>query len=249
MNWMYVVDIAFYACLGLLMFPLIPLALSQVRGGSYRDASTKVRAFVTEWGRVDPKSTVGRLLGVTGLGATLLVLGFVAYLANRLGDAFVPISSATFGYFGSEQVRWSVEHENEWDAVRFDFRQVSGIGSDRQRWEQAKGWMGSYDVRAARTAAVLAFVVVGSSIASLSRRGRRAKRLVSLGLAVSAVVVTHFLWVTREQQYIENLISRYADEYGKSHDGASPPIPRAYTGWWPGAEVESDRDSTSQREP
>ena len=235
MRWMFIVDVSFYAVLGILTFPLLVLVVSLLSGGSFDDGYNKVKTFLTKWADIQPQAFLDRVLKASGVTAVLFVLAFGAYFANRIGDAAIPYSSAVFGYFGSDTVRWSVKSENEWDEVKRRFRDETGIGPDRLKWEQAKADMGMYDVRFFRTIAVLFFFVAGSAVVASFRKGSRRKAAAALLTAILVLVVSHGLWVEREQQYIENLTSRYVSEYMKTHNNVPPERPQSYKGSWPGS--------------
>ena len=235
MIWMLIVDIVFFALLGLLTFPLVVLMVAHLSGATFDNAYNRVKAFLAKWAEVQPQDFLDRVLKASGVTAVLFLLGFGAYVANRVGDAAIPQSAAAFGYFGSDQVRWSVESEKEWDEVRRRFRDVTGIGPDRLKWEQAKAEMGRYDVRFFRTVAAMSFFVAISAVVALFRKGTRSKAFVTLLTAFLVLVASHWLWVEREQQYMENLISRYVSEYMKTHDNVVPERPPSYKGWWPGS--------------
>lgn len=233
MNWMFIVDIGFFAILGLLTFPLIVLIVALLGSHTFEEARKKVRSFLANWGQVASKDFLGKLLNTAGITTTLFLLGFVAYTANRIGDAALPHSSALLAYFGSAEVRWSVQSESEWDEVKRQFRDVTGIGPDRLKWEQAKAEMGKYDVRFFRTMAVMFLFLAIVAVAALGRRALRGRSLATLAVALLALVFSHWLWVERQEQYIENVKSRYVSEYMKQHNNQAPPRPASYPGWWP----------------
>jgi len=235
MNWMFVVDIAFYGVLGLLLCPLFVLVVALVTGGTFDNAYKTVKEFLAKWAAFQPQDFLDKVLKTSGVTAVVFLLGFTAYLANRIGDEALPHSSAVFAYFGSKEVRWSIEAEKEWDEVKQRFRDVTGIGPDRVKWEEAKANMGVYDTRFFRTSAVVFFFVALSAIVELFRKASRRRGVIALVAAMLALVVSHWLWVEREDQYIENLVSRYVSEYMKTHDGKAPERPPTYPGRWPGA--------------
>lgn len=235
MNWMFIVDIAFFAILGLFTFPLIVLIVALLGGHTFDDARKKVKSFLANWGEVASKDFLDKLLSAAGITTTLFLLGFVAYTANRIGDAALPHSSSLFAYFRSAEVRWSVQSEGEWDEVKRQFRDVTGIGPDRLKWEHAKAEMGKYDVRFFRTIAVMFFFLAIIAVAALARRALRCRSLMVTGVALLALILSHWLWVERQEQYIENVLSRYVSEYMKQNNNQPPQRPASYPGWWPEA--------------
>ncbi|MCP4256794.1 MAG: hypothetical protein GY774_04605 [Planctomycetes bacterium] len=233
MSWTFILDNAFFAILGLLTFPILVLFVSSVSGWKYEDARKTVTDFLANWGQLASGKFINSLLNVAGVSSTLLLLSFLAYTANRTGDALVPKTGRIFFYFGSEEVRWSAEWKGEWKDVKWDLRDAAGIGSNRVRWEEAKGEMGKYDVRLFRTATVLLLGVAVGAIVGLIRKTRRHREAVILGFALLSIILMHWLWVERQEKYIENVVSRYTDEYMQSHEGDPPDKPKNYPGWWP----------------
>jgi hypothetical protein len=233
MKWMFIVDIGFYALLGLLTFPLLVLMLAHVSGMTFSDAYKRLKSFQAEWAEIAPKDLFDRVLKTSGVTAVLVVLGIGPYLANRIGDAVIPHSSAVFKYFGSDVVRWSVESSEEWDNIKWDFRNVTAINADKSKWEEAKGEMGRHDVRFFRTLAVMSMCVGISAVCGLLRGGARSKAFIGLVSALLVLVASHWVWVDREQQFIKNLIARYVSEHMKARDNAMPVRPASYKGWWP----------------
>lgn len=194
-----------------------------------------MKAFLAKWSEIESQDLLDRVFKASGVTAVLFLLGFGAYVANRIGDAAIPRSAAIFGYFGSDQIRWSVESEREWDEVKRRFGDVTGIGSNRLKWEQAKAEMGRYDIRFFRTVAVMAFFVAISAVAGLFRKAARWKAFVTALTALLILVASHWLWVERDQQYMENLIAGYVSEHMKRHNNIPPERPPSYKGWWPGS--------------
>lgn len=233
MSWAFILDNAFFAILGLLTFPILVLFVSSVSAWEYEDTRKTVTDFLANWGQLASGKFINSLLNTAGVGSTLLLLGFLAYTANRTGDALVPKTARAFSYFGSEEVRWSAEWKGEWKDLKWAFRDATGIGPSRVKWEKAKGEMGKYDVRLFRTAAVLLLCTAVGAIVGLIRRTRWRRETVVLGFALLSIVHAHWLWAERKEKFIENVVSRYTDEYMQSHEGSPPDIPENYPGWWP----------------
>ncbi len=209
--------------------------MAHLSGTTFDNAYNRIKTFLAKWADFQHQNFLERLLKASGVTVVLFLLGFIAYIANRIGDAAIPKSAAAFGYFGNDQVRWSIESEREWDEVKRRFRDITRIGPDRLKWEQAKAEMGRYDVRFFRTVAVMSFFVAISAVVALFRKGTRSKASVTLLTAILVLIASHWLWVEREQQYMENLISRYVSEYMKTHNNVGPERPPSYKGWWPGS--------------
>lgn len=233
MNWMFITDLAFYAVMGFLTFPMVVLIYSLLRGKSFDDAYKDVKAFLSKWAAIQPRDFVDRVLRVTGITTVAFLLGFGAYLANRVGDAGMPYTASWFGYFGSEQVRWANEHHSEWKRVLMELRTVSGIEHDRVKWEEAKAQAGKFDVRLFRTVAVLSLVVAISGLIALFRASTRGAAAVTLIVGLLGTLGSHALWAEREDQYMENVIARYASEYRQVNENALPTRPAFHKGWWP----------------
>ena len=67
----------------------------------------------------------------------LVLLAFLAYGLNRLGDKAMPHVSEAVGHFGNAIVDWSFEYAGgDWRQVQCDFREVTGI---RRRSPQVGG--------------------------------------------------------------------------------------------------------------
>jgi len=232
MIWMFTVDIAFYAIVGVVSLPLLILSIATLGGLKYEDARQRVRTFLANWGDVVPQDLLDRLLRLGGISTLVFLLAFTAYTANRIGDAALPHTSAAFGYFRSAKVGWSICSENEWDTLKQDFREVAGIRSDRLMWEKAKAEMGKYDVRLFRTVAVMCLGLALIASAVVGRRRYRRRVIYTALVAWLAVVLTQWLWVERQEQYIENLVSRYQCEHLEKFN-RPPDKPEHYPGRWP----------------
>ena len=101
MSWMFIVDIVFFALLGLLTFPLVVLMVAQLSGITFDDAYSRVKAFLAKWAEVQPQDFLDRVLKASGVTAVLFLLGFGAYVANRVGDAAIPQSAFGGGVVGN----------------------------------------------------------------------------------------------------------------------------------------------------
>lgn len=232
MIWMFTVDIAFYAIVGVVSLPILILSIATLGGLKYEDARQRVKDFLVNWGDVASQDLLDRLLRLGGISSLVFLLAFGAYTANRIGDAALPLTSKAFGYFHSEMVEWTICYsKDEWKPLKQDFREVTGIGSDRLLWEKAKAEMGKYDVRLFRTVAVMCLGLALIASAAVGRKRYRRRVIYTALVAWVAVVLTQWLWVERQEQYIENLVSRYQCEYLKQHK--MPPEPENYPGWWP----------------
>lgn len=233
MDWMFIVDIVFYAVVGLLVCPLFVLAVALLGGMTFDRAYEAVKAFLAKWTAIQPQDFLDKVFKTSGVATVVFLLGFGAYLGNRIGDAALPHTAAAFAYFGSKQVRWSIEAQKEWNEVKQRFRDVTGIGPDRIKWEEAKVNLGRYDIRFFRTMTVAFFIVSVSAIVALFRKASRRGAVNVLVASVLMLIMSHWLWVEREQQYVENLVSRYIGDYMKAHDGKVPESPATYPGRWP----------------
>jgi len=225
------IDILFYAIIGLVTVPFLVLIVSLCKGTTYEQARLTLKSFLQGWADFASPDFIDKVFKTAGITTTLFLLGFVAYTANRVGDATLPHTAAVFSYFKMDKVEWSVVHEQEWKEAKWDFRETSGIDWNRLEWERTKAELGKYDVRFFRTIAVMFFVLAIAGLVGLLKRGKRIRGLVAMLAALLALTASHFLWAERQDQYIENLMSRYMSEYMSEH-GNPPPMPNSYPGHW-----------------
>lgn len=54
------------------------------------------------------------------------------------------------------------------------------------------------------------------------------------GISVLVFLVSHWIWAEREEQYVQNLVSRYISEHMKVHQNKVPERPPSYSNRWPG---------------
>lgn len=242
MSWHFISSIGFYAFLGLLSSIPLTFLAAAVWGVDWRTAKTRLRAHADAWLEATDGDAIGKLLGLAGLSTIVLLLGGVAYTANHLGDSLMPYTSRATLHFGHEEVAWSIEHEKTgWRQLRYDYREISGIGADEVEWERAKVAMGRYDIRFFRTGVVLFGVLVlaglwdlvrsasrkipsggGPSVAQLRRR---AGGLLAVG--IWGAITFQFLWAEREGRFVQNMVARYDNLYWSAHCDY-PDLPTGY---------------------
>ena len=244
MTWALFRDLAFYAVLGLFAFCPIVVFVAAVSGKSFETARGDVTRFLESVGTLAPSNFTATVLHTAGISTILFMLAFCAYAASRVGDAVAPTTARWCSYFGDARVRWSVEHSrDEYRDVKFKLRELSEVRGDRVRWEETKAGLGANDVRLCRTMLVLAGLVCMGGIIGIVRERKRslpwwkrsaawrkrssAWRVAVVGLC--AVVMSQWLWVERESNYVENLVSRYQSETLKM-DGMLPDLPSSYPG-------------------
>jgi hypothetical protein len=237
MSWMFITDIVFYALLGLFTFPVVVVIVAQVTDNTFEQGYRAVKRFLNRWASIPGKDFMDVVLKVSGVSTVLLLLAFGGYLANRLGDALLPHSAGLFGYFGSDEVRWVVQFDEEYDCVVWNLREVTGIRGDRVKWEEAKVGMGRYDVRFFRATSVIFGVLLINSLLAIIR-WRRTKYGIAFGITFLLVIASHWLWVDREEKFTENLIGRFISEYIAKHNH-SPSKPGNFGGLWSGPVCES----------
>jgi hypothetical protein len=260
MAWDFISDIGFYGFLGLLFsLPLTYLA-GAVWRVSQKTATIRLRDNADRWIGAADAGAIGKLLGLAGVSTICLLLGFGAYAANRVGDAAMPITSRVVGHFGDDEVAWSIEQEDGgWRQLRYDFRDLSGIGGDEVEWERAKAAMGRYDVRFFRTAVVLFAIVALAALLDLGRSmfnrqvaegilpwtERRSRGWYLLAAGVVGMVISQFLWGDREGKFVENMLARYDNLYWSAYCEL-PPLPEGYPRPRP-AEVEQSLEQRRAR--
>jgi hypothetical protein len=233
MSWMFVVDLVFYAVLGILTFPLLVLIVALLSGRRFDAAYALVKGFLTRWAEIPGKDFVDKTLKVSGVSAMLFLLAFGAYVANRVGDWALPKTAPAFAYVSGDTLRWSTQHKGEWGTVVSDLRTLTKIEHDRQKWEEAKAQFGRYDVRFFRVLTVFCALLLASALVALARK-RSVRAAAVAGSVAVALMLSHVLWIEREEQYMDNLLGRYMSEYSQQHAGAFPPKPAHFPdGKWP----------------
>lgn len=236
MDWVFVKDIGFYALLGLLTFVPLVAIVASVSKKRYGDAHNTLNDFLKKWGAIAPASFLNVVFKIAGTSTVLVLLGFLAYSLNRLGDSTMPHTSAWVGYFGSKKAGWSIENEGDWDEVKYEFRIITGIRTDRQRWEKKKAELGKYDLRFFRTAFFLFVMIFTAGFIDvvyggvLSRRRKVPKKgeLRKRGcwlifIALLGITLTQWLWVDRQEQYVKNLVAQYRDLYEQKYGEEEKP--------------------------
>lgn len=218
MGWMFIVDLVFYAVLGIMTFPLLVLFVKMLSGQKFDDAYASVKGFVTRWAELPGKDFVDKTLKVSGVSAMLFVLAFGAYVANRAGDWALPKTAAWLMYFGEERVRWSAQYPGETDDVVTVLRTITKIEHDRQKWEEAKAGFGRYDVRFFRVLTVYCALLVVAALFNLFRKPSRASAATLAGITL-ALLASHALWAEREEQYWANLMGRYLSTHVQEKGG------------------------------
>jgi hypothetical protein len=234
MTWMFVVDLVFYAVLGVMTFPVLVLIVALLSGRTFDAAHALVKAFLTRWANIPGQDFVDKALKVSGVSGMLFLLAFGAYLANRVGDWCLPKTAAAFSYFGGDQLRWSVVHKPEWEGVVRELRTLTKIEHDRVKWEEAKAQFGRYDVRFFRVLTVYCTLLAAAALVALARKPSRHASLAA-GISLATVLLFHALWVEREEQYMANVLGRYLSEYARQYPGSLPDKPRHFpVSRWPG---------------
>ena len=232
MTWSFIRDISFYALLGILSFVPIVAVVASFQNLPFAKARESTLKFLKKWATIAPTDWLGRVFNFAGLSTVLVLLGFLTYGLNRFGDATMPYTSTLVSHFGSDKVRWSIEHrDDDWHEVKFLFREVSGIKGDRLKWEEAKGHFGKYDVRFFRTVFFLFLLVLVAGVVDILSGSKFRKRGYGLSLlAVLGLVASQWLWVERQEQYVVNLVSRYESVYMERNKGKRPELPASYLG-------------------
>lgn len=247
MHWIFLIDIMFYSFLGFLTLPLVVLVVANLKNSTFNTSYDTLAAFLEKWSSIDKKGIAHIFRAAGGVSAICFILAFGAYVSNRIGDSLLPRSAALFEYFGSQEVRWSVESEKSWLGLGWNYREVSGIGGDRVKWEFAKAGMGIHDVRFLRIITVMFLILSVSALIGLFRRGSRLKYSGRLIVTFLIFVGCHFMWAERQEQYIRNLASGYIDHYYVKHKlTPNPPadFPETWQGFSPAREVVNDRTET-----
>lgn len=224
MSWMFVVDLVFYAVLGIMTFPLLVLIVALASGRRFDAAYARVKGFLTKWAEIPGNDFVDKVLKASGVSAMLFLLAFGAYVGNRVGDWALPNTAPALVFLGGEKLRWSTQYEGEWDAVVSELRTLTGIEHDRQRWEEAKAQFGRYDVRFFRVLTVFLALLLASAVIALARKPS-ARAGATAGAVAATLLLSHQLWVEREEQYMDNLVGRYMSEYARHNAGVFPPKP------------------------
>lgn len=253
MDWIFVRDIGFYALLGLLTFVPLMVIVAAVGRKRYGDAHNALNDFLKKWASIAPDSFLKVVFRVAGTSTVLVLLGFLAYSLNRLGDSAMPHTSSWVGFFGSKKTGWSIELEAKWDSVKYEFRKISDIRTKRQEWEQKKAELGKYDLRFFRTSFFLFLMVFAAGFIDivygglLSKRGKTIKNKASPGeieprrgelrkrgywlvfIGLLGLILSQWLWVDRQTQYVKNLVAQYMDLYEQRYgEGEIPRILDSY---------------------
>ena len=228
MIWAFLFDIGFYVLLGLLTFVPVVLLVAASRRASFPEAREAVKEFLNSWASIAPKDMLDKVFNIAGVSTALFILGFSAYAFNRLGDASMPYTSSLLQHFGNKKVRWSIEHaKDDWRDVKFCFREVTGIRGDRLRWEATKAELGKFDVRFFRTTLYLFVLLLVASVVDLTNKKYRRRGYALLAVSLVGILMSQFLWVERQANYIENLVSRYESVYLNQHE-TLPWLPDSY---------------------
>ena len=228
MDWIFLKHLWFYGILGLVsVIPIVSLiqALLKVR---FKIALDRTRQFLNDWAGFAPQNfwkVVGNTVGASGL---LFLLALFAYTMNRFGDVTMPVVSRRVGHLDNPVVAWSIDHENEWKRIKYEYREVTGIKGDRHKWEDSKAKLGKFGVRLFRTTIYLCLLMSIAGVVDVVRSTEFRKR----GLAVTVVgvvgtVMSLVLWVDRQERYVDNLVSGYRSVYFEQN-GSEPSMPESY---------------------
>ena len=73
----------------------------------------------------------------------MIILGLAAYVLDLIGDMTLPALSAACRHSDRPLVGWAVLQKNDdWRDVKKAYREVAGIGGDRQKWKDRKAHWG-----------------------------------------------------------------------------------------------------------
>lgn len=247
MTWQFVSDIAFYTLLGLLLYVPIVSIVAGFMKIPFDEARDDVKEFLLGWASIASNDLADKLFKAAGISTVLVILAISAYSLNRLGDAVMPHTVKMTTYFGGEYVRWSInEEDNEWQNIKFDYKEIAGMGTDRVAWERTKAELGKFDVRFFRTSFLLfALIIVAGSVDLLlivfdvSRKKTTLrvfdvsrKKIMLRGVALFIVgflgaVLSQWMWIEQKENYVKNLVSSYESLYFKKHN-VRPTLPDSY---------------------
>jgi len=228
MNWAFIKDILFYSFLGLISFVPLVIAVASLRNQSFRNARKETLGFLESWAKLASGDWLKTVFKVAGLSGVLVLLGFVAYGFNRLGDVTMPYTSQMVEHFGNRVVQWTIDNERDWDRVKFEFREVSGIRGDRQQWEKVKGELGVHDIRLFRVLFFLFLLIsVAGLVDTIGSRNLRRRGLFLFFLGMIGLAASQWLWIDRTKQYVINFVARYESTHLQKA-GQKPLLPESY---------------------
>lgn len=225
-QWEFIREFWLFFLLGIIA--VVPLAMltAALLDTSYSSAVKRVRKFLETWASFAGEEAWKAVLAVQ-VGGAVILLAMLAWALNRLGDATVPQVSGAFDHFGKDRVAWSLDYESEWDDLRHDFREVTGIGNDQAKYEEVKARLGSYEYSFFRTLFWLALILVTAGIVDLSRKVRRKRGTLEVCLGLLVAFASVAIWANRQDRFIGNMVSEYRDTH-KHQTGAEPSLPAHY---------------------
>jgi hypothetical protein len=227
MDWMFFEDFAFYSILGLISLVFVTLSVAAYREISLPEALKDSRGFLDKWASLFPQNFLKKLVKIGGVSGTIVILGFLAYGFNRLGDATLPYVSRWVNHLGNKEVAWSLEHPAEWRSIKFNFREIADL-SNRSQWEKEKSKLGKHDVRASRIIIFFFLILTLAGLLDLiSSRKYRRRGVVLLFFGMLGLPACLIIWTERQGQYIDNLVSKYESIYLMGR-GRQAPLPASF---------------------
>jgi hypothetical protein len=198
------------------------------------EAHRKSLHWLGSWGGLAPRALSRRLALLSALSLVLAVLFGMAVFLKTEGAEAMPQVSKLVGYFGERGTAWTVEHRDDWERFRNDFRAAWSrrhLGSDLEHagdvWED---WLYDHGLRGIHAAAILflygALVLLAGAVDVLnSGIRRRGSALVLLGL-LSLLFFT-WVWVVSQAHLVDAVLQANA---GLGKDAVRVPSTRTVMG-------------------
>ena len=226
MDWAFIVEIPFYALLGFILFIPLVLLTAAINKKIFEEGLNDLNGYLKNWINSVGKGTLPKLFKITGISTLIFLLAFFAYALCRLGDATMPYTSSFVKHLGNKKVQWSIEQrENDWRNLKFNYHEISEIKGDKAVWGDIKKALGKTDVRLFRTSFYFFVIILIAAFIDLANREFRRKRGIRLlAIALLGIFLSQSLWIERQANYVENLVSGYEGKYLEKHQPDK---------WWP----------------
>lgn len=181
------------------------------------EAHRKSLHWLGSWGGLAPPALSRRLALVAASCVVLVALFGMAVFLNAEGAEAMPHVSKLAGYFGEPGTAWTVEHRDDWERFKDDFRATWSrrrFGDDLARagavWQD---WLYAHGLRGITAAGILflygALVLLAGAVDVLnSGIRRRGAALVFLG--VLSLVFFTWVWVVSQAHLVDAILQANA---------------------------------------
>lgn len=227
-EWEFLRELWFYCLAGLVAVVPVAVLIAAVMKSSYPKAMSFIKDFLTNWASFGDEAVWNfAIQGVSKVGGTIILLAILTWGLSRLGDKTLPYVSSAFKYFDNERVAWSITYQGEWEELRYQYREITGIKNNLINWEKAKARLGSHSYRFFRVLFWLALLVAGAGVINLVRGITFPRGTLELILGLMMAIAAAALWTDRNDRFIRNLVAEYRDVY-KERNGGEPLLPVHY---------------------